>query len=291
MPEFNSKRLRKQYSSLRTFHQVLQFPLNRDGNRPNASRIGQILHMLHDRVEYPRSRISQRKLTAVANSHGVHIHPPHMALNLSLICPDWLSDNPRDLRSYNVKSLAEHQEETAWVNEFTDLVHQIRFVMTSIPHQSMRHAGMAALLNQHRADRYMVYFEPMPAIKTIPPVVKKWAKLEGVSTILLVHGNQKRGTEQCVRHMLEAVHRFSRSNQSQPTRGASFACINGRMQRLPGQQRPARLWPEMPRRYWDGVRPSSDEVDLARLSDPRVDLGVRVGDNVQEERRRRGRGG
>ena len=137
MQNYGSKRLRRQYASLRTFHQVLQFSPNKEGNKQSSSRIGQTLHMLHDKVEYPRSRLTLKKLQKVAVSSGVHIHPPHIPLNLTVICPDWLSGDQADLTSYNVKSLAEHQEETVWVKEYPELVHQARLVMSQVKHQAM----------------------------------------------------------------------------------------------------------------------------------------------------------
>ena len=217
--------------------------------------------------------MNSEKLYQVAHRRGIRIHPGFIAGNFTLVNPDWMSDHPTCLQSYYVKSVAQHDYETHWAPRVPQMRHQCRFIMHKIGAGTMAHAGLAILLNQHREDKSMLFFEPMLRRFEVPSVVLEWAERVGVSRIQIHNGQQRAGSHQCVRHTLTYYFDWLRANQNLVPRDYSAVWENGRVTEAPRQGRPLRGLTPQPKRYWDGVDPNMEESEVRRLL---VDLGPRV---------------
>lgn len=176
-----------------------------------------------------------------------------------------MSDDQASLQSYYVKSFEQHELESHWMSKVPAMRHQLRFIMTKVGNGAMMHAGVAILLNQHRSDREMLYYEPLKTRQEVPDVVVKWARKNGVTRISIFNGEQRRGNIQCIRFSITFYVKWLRANQNLIPRGATAIWDSGTVTKTPRPQRSIRTFQEVPRKYWEGILPNNDTVDQTQM--------------------------
>jgi hypothetical protein len=276
-----SRRDRDEYERLSTLEDIMSYRPNREPprlTRISASRLPAILEMVEDKLTYPRGTTTAT-LRRIARETGISFHPGHVAGNLTVVCPNWLSSSVQDCRSDFVSSLGDHQAQTAWCVRRPEMCHQLRFVMHHLPGAAIRHAGIALLVHQHKTvanGKALYFFEPMANQTTIPQVVRQWAVLEGITEISLIQGTQRRASIQCIRFTLEWYWGWLRTNQTLPPMGATYRWSGGVVQPIAQHQRPRRQNPAMPARYQDDIVRSAAEGRSDTTMTPVVNLGPRI---------------
>ena len=238
---------------LKTVEEILEFRPNCDGNRVSASRLGPVLMMLDEKIEFPRTSVTTEDLQEAARQAQVNIFPSFVSQNITATSPNWLSDSDTDLESDFVADLQTQKQDSRILSDKPQLIHQARFVMSEITGQNIRHAGLAVLRNQHRApeERSMLYFEPLRTRRVVPDVVKQWAADEGVADIILFNGTQRPGNMQCVRNTIQFYVRWLLTNQNLEVRGETGLFRKGVWMQAPVRHHEVRTLPPMARKYWD----------------------------------------
>lgn len=252
------------YESVKTYEDVVAFGPNlenRATGQISASRLPNVLAMLHTKLPYS-SAISDEEVHDFCEDIGVSEHPPYFVAGKTLVCPFWLS---KTASPPFLKSLAQITAETRWKTDVPEVEHQALFVNHTFAGETMAHAGVGILTQQHKTEdngKQLTYFEPLMVRKPLPEVVRDWGVQEGLSCIRIITGKQRAGTKQCIRKCLDFYRDFVLTNQHMELRGASriYNTTNGRYQPLPRRRYPVRMMPRMPERLLDSIMPATTTV-------------------------------